>query len=357
MCGGSGDGTRTPDTRASSCSTSSTKCHDTTDLIVASATTGHPKECKSISNCKNKKSDDSECAECEDGFFLATNKQSCSACSNAGDATCESNTKALTCKAGYIKEGDACNQVTNCETTSQTACTKCNSGYYIKDKKCTKCPDNSTECSASGPSKCATGFRLDSTTTPATCKACTDANAATCSATDAITCKDTYFLLDKKCVSITGNCATTSSTKREKLNDVDYVNCTKCDSGYYLDPVKSTCNALKSNCKLGNATSCTECMNEMDGTTIKTTYELNASNTCVVTKRGECKEFDETNKLCKLCAWDKMYFATKVTFTSSISAQTCTLLTLEQIKAAGGSSGYLSAFYAISALFIMIFLR
>ena len=182
----------------------------------------------SIENCKTVTVSADTCSVCNDGYILTNDGKKClGAISNCIQyVNSLSNTIVLTCKTcGDTYYLDTIDSVTRCVAggidgcltyTSSTICSACNlAEYYLKDSKCTKhvkvdnCVKyngiNFNECTS-----CAVGFypfQLKTVCSPITvisnCISYSD--DITCS-----NCEDTYFILNNKCVSISGtypNCA------------------------------------------------------------------------------------------------------------------------------------------------------
>ena len=144
--------------------------------------TSNCKTCNSSLACENCNSgyylNNSNCINCSAGYFCdgSINQTACgnNQYSTGGSASCQDVSKVANCKA-YFKTKNECQecnekyylksnkcypvtQVANCSTYSKTEdkCTACGSGYIIKDSKCEKNCENifGVGCTACTSTKC-----------------------------------------------------------------------------------------------------------------------------------------------------------------------------------------------------------
>ena len=226
------------------------------------------------------------CSEFSSDCQLCTDK-ACIICSK--DSKAKDGTYLDVQSCSYKSCNDTAKFGTGCLTCTSEECTMCTAGsYYINNKKCTACGDNTcdgkrkcnkncatcTQKGAEGCTSCKTGYYLNGTT----CTACSniDSNCTDCSNSSTCTaCVGGYYPSGSKCTP-TGCAANQYNTGKtckpctdfhaqcttcyKKPNDGTNV-CTKCQSGFYATGSTCVnCNTLDTHCKqCSNSTTCVSC--------------------------------------------------------------------------------------------------
>ena len=136
----------------------------------------------------------------------------------------------------------------NCKSCfNQLFCMQCTPQHYLSNAQCLPCSFGCSVCQ--DPSTCTTcndGLYL---TASGGCSPCAT-GVATCSIATIQTCTSGYFLLGSICAGCLSNCKTCS----------DFVTCSACMLGYYLEPTGTSCSPCPSNCRVcSGSTSCSEC--------------------------------------------------------------------------------------------------
>ncbi len=146
-----------------------------------------------ISNC-NLCASATTCQQCNDGFRLASSRQSCGFnCRIDGCITCSSLTTCSLCS-----DGSSLNN-------ARTACVvQCSDGQYLVGNSCRNCPTaNCLTCDSTGKcTSCVSLFYLD-TVNNFVCTACsTISNCFDCEARQAVckTCRSGFSLINRVCV-------------------------------------------------------------------------------------------------------------------------------------------------------------
>ena len=165
------------------------------------------------------------CTNCDDGFYLSEDSKSCNDC----DPSCKTcygagPNKCRTCHEGEFNQDDHCEKcLPNCKVcTNSSICVECIEGYRVNDegKTCEKIP-----CSA---------------------------NCEICDTRNCIKCEDGYALewdnsaggyRCQRCSVFQSNC------KLCAKDENDRVQCTKCESGFYINAV-GACGPCPSNCEV-----------------------------------------------------------------------------------------------------------
>lgn len=126
----------------------------------------------------------------------------------------------------------------SCLTCFDTViCTQCISEYYLSNNQCLKCSYGCAVCSSGSVcSTCNDGLYL---TSAGTCLACS-AGVATCTIATVQTCQNNYFMLGAICAGCLTNCKVCA----------DFVTCSTCALGYYLDASGAACLACPANCRV-----------------------------------------------------------------------------------------------------------
>ncbi|KAL7714041.1 Protein serine/threonine kinase [Entamoeba marina] len=142
-----------------------------------------------LSNCKTAIPGSSGgCAICNEGYYRE--QTTCSKCiSNC--TKCNNGESCLICESNYFLLNDASecisyDELTDCETPTQSGCTKCNDGYYLNNQYCTSC-DSKTE----------------------NCSLCENVGG------ECTTCQNEYVLVDSKCINyqLIDSCTEVSNSK------------------------------------------------------------------------------------------------------------------------------------------------
>ncbi|KAL7721220.1 Protein serine/threonine kinase [Entamoeba marina] len=177
------------------CSNECTTCHNLTycfecnDGYMLNSTN----ECVDIStissNCQQPIPGSSGgCAICNDGYYR--NQTTCLSCiSNCTE--CNNGESCLICESSYFLLNDASecisyDDLTNCETPTQSGCTKCvNNNYYLNNQYCILCSNTTENCN--------------------TCN-----NNGEC-----LTCQNDYILINYECINyqLIDNCKESSDSK------------------------------------------------------------------------------------------------------------------------------------------------
>ncbi|KAL7720797.1 Protein serine/threonine kinase [Entamoeba marina] len=157
-------------------------------------------------NCKNAIPGSSGgCAICNDGYYR--DQTTCISCiSNCNK--CYNGESCLSCESNYFLLNDASecisyDDLTNCETKTQSGCSKCNSSYYLDNQYCTLCSDTIRNCN--------------------TCN-----NNGEC-----LTCQNDYILINYKCIhyQLIDNCKESSDSK-----------CSSCSFWHTLNEDQTGCD-------------------------------------------------------------------------------------------------------------------
>ncbi|KAL7718095.1 Protein serine/threonine kinase [Entamoeba marina] len=195
------------------CSNECTKCHNLTYCFECNDgyMLNDNNECVDMSesnaNCKTVIPGSSGgCAICNAGYYRE--QTTCLSCiSNC--TKCNNGESCLICESDYFLLNDASecisyDDLTNCETKTQSGCTKCiNSSYYLNNQYCTSC-DYKTE----------------------NCKTCN--NNGEC-----LTCQNGHILINYECINyqLIDNCKESSNSK-----------CTSCSFWHTLNSDQTGCD-------------------------------------------------------------------------------------------------------------------
>ncbi|KAL7720566.1 Tyrosine kinase [Entamoeba marina] len=195
------------------CSNECTTCHNLTYCF--SCNDGYMlnsnNECVDMSelnsNCKTAIPGSSGgCAICNDGYYR--DQTSCYSCIT-NCTKCNNGESCLICESNYFLLNDASkcisyDDLTNCETPTQSGCTKCiDDTYYLNNQYCISCSDTTENCN--------------------TCN-----NNGEC-----LTCQDDYVLIDDNCIhyQLIDNCKESSNSK-----------CSSCSFWHTLNEDQTGCD-------------------------------------------------------------------------------------------------------------------
>ncbi|KAL7717778.1 Protein serine/threonine kinase [Entamoeba marina] len=195
------------------CSNECTTCHNLTYCFECNDgyMLNSNNECVDISesnaNCKTAIPGSSGgCAICNDGYYR--NQTSCLSCiSNCNK--CNNGESCISCESNYFLLNDASecisyDDLTNCETKTQSGCTKCiNDGYYLNNQYCISCSDTTENCN--------------------TCN-----NNGEC-----LTCQNGHILINYECINyqLIDNCKESNDSK-----------CTSCSFWHTLNEDQTGCD-------------------------------------------------------------------------------------------------------------------
>ena len=266
------------------CNKSCSKCNNT-GCIECSEETKYGLYCEDCpENCsydteRKCYQDSGNCYECINGKTGIKCEDNCNEGCDLTIKNCDMNDGSCDCKEGFY--GKTCNKIcdkncTKCDKNNGT-CYECISGYYPKNKKCIKCPDNCDgECPEGKCDKCINGFYGD--------------------------------ICDKKCsIYCSNNICDQEDGYCDCINyfsDASY--CTECMYKYDISTNCSECivNYDKTkNCnecinKYDKSSNCTKCIVNYDETTNCTDciYNYNKSTDC-----KECKNKYNIQTQCREC--------------------------------------------------------
>lgn len=150
----------------------------------------------------------------------------------------------------YDSSSNACEPCAyNCKSCyDEEYCIECMEEYYLDtNNSCQKCSFGCAICSTSTACiTCNDGLYLTNT---GSCISC-GTGISTCTIAVTQSCQPTYFLLSTICAGCFSNCNTCS----------DFVSCSSCSIGYYLNSDSSKCLQCSSNCLICTSDSlCTSC--------------------------------------------------------------------------------------------------
>ncbi|MCQ2914596.1 MAG: hypothetical protein MJ247_05320 [Alphaproteobacteria bacterium] len=250
-----------------------------------------------IANCLTCSTNNLTCVSCEAGYYPSSSKTSCLSCSTTytGCNTCNAN-GCKSCKDGYTASSNGNGYVTcsrtlqpvlceiaNCKTCNRlgTQCTVCETGYYLNNGACTKCPNHAKSCDGDGKvTECEAGYSL------AVNGMCVIPACSTCN--NGMGISDNVQQICKTCESAYGaGCSTCSCS-----------GCSTCSRGYYLNGSSHKCVRCPD-----HAVSC-------DGngrsTGCENGYSLALDGRCVVPACSSCNDgmgiSDNIQQICKTCA-------------------------------------------------------
>ena len=176
--------------------------------------------------------------------------QGCPSCNNTFPFTC------LGCLIGtYLASNNTCISCQNgCYNCSSSGCLVCFEYYLLSKGICYPyCQLPCLACSWSNGvqicQSCLRGYALSSSGTCIPNLGCvTQLNCEYCPLG--------FFVYKGQCFACLGNCDTCTFTPPDlsfiitSFNYVPYLNCTRCTSGYYLDPSKLICMLCPDNCQV-----------------------------------------------------------------------------------------------------------
>lgn len=223
---------------------------------------------------------------------LTNTPPTCEDCPS-GCATCSSNTVCVTCDSGQGLLNNLCKICPN------------EGAYYLNSATCSPCPGDCVACSDSntctdcsegkyllenglcGDCDTSNGFRIDSSSSPEKCFACSISDCLSCTETECTQCSALkgYDSVSKTCGACTSNQYLNTGNSPSTCVDCP-AGCTSCSSslvcggcsasyyldgickfcdinnGYFIDdtPTPQTCNLCGENCSVcSSASTCTTC--------------------------------------------------------------------------------------------------
>ena len=198
----------------------------------------------------------------------------------------------------------------NCSNCDASGCTSCDSRYGLVNGACVKCPDNCSNCNASGCTSCNSRYGLVN----GACVKCPD-NCYSCGADGCTSCNSGYGVKNGNCA----RCADPNCTRCESA----YNKCfeTGCKSGYYKAEngvcIPKVTGVTFPHCTIvsGNGTKCERCASgytQIDGECVEGTacpsgytgyvFSNSANNYHECTKWGDCRLiYQGTGGRCSAC--------------------------------------------------------
>ena len=255
------------------------------------------------------------CSQCQSGFFLHPQTDTCLRIPTAQIQDCEdyeSNTKCLKCGPGfYLSHATSADFINSCsKLTTRANCLK----YDPQSDACAVCQTNyfkssSEDCngrrlleipycltlSQTNDSclKCEDGFELDTKGSKCHLRILNcDKHNQTLSSFVCVACAQHYFLDPNN---------NTKCLLKWDLNCQQYKDgqeCSKCRSGYYFSPAVKRCLANQiGNCLTADNDLCSECQSDF--------YFDNSNRTCKARNVPDCEEFHPSNNTCTKCTSPK----------------------------------------------------
>ena len=242
------------------------------------------------------------------------------------------------CTSGYTLQEGICREELHCKTIRKGICTDCVDSYYHSTftHKCTKCSENCKQCIGSLCKECFSGYALELSTCHIAsipnchvyqsiseckqcdygygivsesflCGKCDDGNCLQCDYNQSVCtqCGGDYVLINGSCIQI-------QTVSHCTEYDIQSLNCTTCESGYYINPNENNCME----CENEHCLSCQsngECDKCVDGYYLENGDCLQCLSPCETctgkesTKCLSCKKgyyFNETSKSCHQCSSD-----------------------------------------------------
>ena len=230
------------------------------------------------------------CDKCDDDYFFDEEEK----CANTNFCKKSQNFQCIECSNNYYLTGDkqSCSSEPNCQRANKETgkCSWCSDNYYLKksDNKCISdekqieykyCKLVSEKCE-----QCELGFQFGEDGRCTKTKDCAESENGDC-----IRCSDGYYLgLDRKC------------TNKEHCIYSRYSYCTECEDGYFWDNYNQICkltNEKFKNCRISiEGVYCASC---------KKNYYLNVTdNLCYdntqKNKFYKCSSVG-SNNICQMC--------------------------------------------------------
>ena len=153
------------------CSSNCTSCNSAGCLTCANGYGLKSKVCTKCSdtNCKDCSSNYLKCVDCNNLYYLYSNKVCQIMCEDINCETCSSYSNCSTCYTGYYVSSGKCYKYTNTKCDSNclkcdisNACTQCKTGYYLSSANCYLCPSNCDYCYVYyACDTCSSGYSLD----------------------------------------------------------------------------------------------------------------------------------------------------------------------------------------------------
>ena len=177
---------------------------------------------------------DVPCSLCESGYYLSEGK--CSKCPE-GCLTCSKQNVCLSCQNGYELKDAMCTKgcIQNC-LVCENPCQSCKLGYTLSSGYCINCPVGCESC-ASDMSKCYScidGYTYENYSCKKKCKI------------NCQSCDDPCTVCDPGFLSIQGDCLPCLSPCFSCIGNID--RCSSCISGFLLDDYTCTASCVE-HCK------------------------------------------------------------------------------------------------------------